>query len=107
MGKYVMIAQSAALPGREDEYDVWYDAVHIRDICALPGVTSGRRFAATPFAMPSPGAPRLAIYEIETDDMAEFMAEMGRRSEAGEITRSDAMDRSAAKLWFYEEKPSQ
>lgn len=104
MGRYVMIAQSAALPGREDEYDAWYEAVHMKDICALPGVIGGRRFAATPFAMPAPGAPRLAIYEIETDDPAAFMAEMGRRSEAGLIARSDAMDRSAAKLWIYEEK---
>lgn len=105
MAKYVMIAQSAALPGREDEYDAWYDAVHMKDICALPGVTGGRRFAATPFAMPEPGAPRIAIYDVETDDMAEFMAEMGRRSADGTIARSDAMDRTQSKLWIYEERP--
>ncbi len=107
MGKYVMIAQSAPLPGREAEYDAWYDAVHMKDICALPGVTGGRRFTATPFAMPEPGAPRIAIYDIETDNPAAFMAEMGRRSADGTITRSDAMDRSAAKMWIYEERPSQ
>lgn len=107
MGKYVMIAQSAAKPGREDEFDAWYDAVHMKDICALPGVTGGRRFAATPFAVRGPGAPRLAIYEVETENVAEFMAEMGRRSADGTIARSDAMDREAAKLWIYEEKTSQ
>ncbi|MFM5931432.1 MAG: hypothetical protein ACKOPQ_11025 [Novosphingobium sp.] len=107
MGKYVMIAQSASLPGREDEYDAWYEAVHMKDICALPGVVSGRRFAATPFAMPGPGAPRLAIYEVETDDVAAFMAEMGRRSAEGIIARSDAMDRSAATLWIYEDTTGQ
>ena len=80
MGKYVMIAQSAPLPGREAEYDAWYDAVHMKDICALPGVTGGRRFTATPFAMPEPGAPRLAIYDIETDDARGGCARRALRS---------------------------
>ena len=28
MGKYVMVVQSQAKPGRDDEYNQWYDSVH-------------------------------------------------------------------------------
>ncbi len=101
MAKYVMVVQSAALEGRDDEYNAWYDTIHLREICAIPGVVSGRRLQATPIAMPAPGAKYLSLYEIETDDIGAFMAEMGRRKAAGEQTPTDSLDRSSAVLWVY------
>jgi hypothetical protein len=101
MGKFVMVVASSALPGRDDEYNTWYDGEHLRDICALPGVISGRRFNAVPSPSPLPGQ-YLALYEIETDDVGTLLAEMGRRAAAGGMAVSDALDRDSAKMWFYE-----
>ena len=88
-------------PGRDDEYNDWYDNVHFGDICAIPGVKSGRRFDATPLAVGKPGLRYLAIYEIETDDPTSVMAEMGKRAANGVIRQSDALDAEGAVLWFY------
>src|SRR5687768_3733717 len=103
MTKYVMVVQSKAAPGRDDDYNNWYDTIHIQDICALPGVKSGRRFGATPFALGQAGQPYLSMVEIETDDPGAFMAEMGKRAADGTIRQSDALDLSSVALWIYQQ----
>jgi hypothetical protein len=101
MGKYVMVVQSRAKPGREDEYNRWYDTQHIPDICAVPGVKSGRRLEATPIHVGAPGLPILTLYEIEADDAASVLAEIAKRSADGTIRRTDALDSEASVMWFY------
>lgn len=102
MGKYVMVVQSQAKDGRDDEYNKWYDTSHLADILSVPGVKSGRRFEATPVAIGKPGLRYLAIYEIETDDPVSVVAEMGKRSAAGKFTMTDSLDAEAAVLWIYQ-----
>jgi len=101
MGSYVMVVQSRAKAGRDDEYNEWYDTTHLPDICAIPGVKSGRRFDATPISLGQPGLRYLAIYEIEADDPATISAEMARRFQDGTIRGCEALDAEAAVLWFY------
>lgn len=101
MGKFLMVVTSGAKPGRDDEYNAWYDGTHLAEICAIPGVTGGRRFdaiATTPNPQP---APYLAIYEIEADDPASVLGEMMRRAEAGQMSMSEALDTDTAKIWMY------
>lgn len=102
MGKYVLVATSGAVDGRDDEFNAWYDAHHLGDVCAVPGVISGRRFNACPASPAETPAPYLAIYEIETDDPAGVMAELSRRARSGEMLMTDSIDRTAAKLWLWE-----
>ena len=102
MAKYLMVVPSSAKAGRDDDYNSWYDSTHLADICSLPGVTSGRRYDAQPdVSLAPPPARYLAIYEIETDDVAAVLAEMGRRAAGGEMSMSDALDIESAKIWIY------
>ncbi len=103
MGKYVMVVQSSAKEGRDEEYNEWYDTIHAREICSVPGILTCRRLKATPIAIPAPGAAYISLYEIETDNVGALMAEMGRRSAAGEQTPTDSLDKSSAVLWIYED----
>ena len=104
MGKYVMVVQSNAHEGRDGDYNDWYDNIHFQDICDIPGVMSGRRFEATPIAMGEPGQPYLSIFEIETDDPAAVMAELGKRSADGTMRQTDALDPSSVALRFYKQR---
>lgn len=101
MAKYNLVVQSQAKPGRDDDYNDWYDNQHFADICAIPGVTGGRRLEATPMLMGEPGLKYLAIYDVETDDPGGFMAEMGRRGAEGLMPVSDALDHATVRLWLY------
>ena len=104
MAKYVMVVQSKAVEGRDDDYNEWYDTAHLADICALPGVKSGRRFDFDSAMMGAPGQPYLALYEIEIDDISTVVAEMGKRSMDGTMRMTDSLDAPASVLWFYKER---
>ncbi len=104
MAKYLLIGTSAAVIGRDDDYNDWYDSTHLAEVCAIPGVISGRRYeadACSPNAVPS---DNIAIYEIETDDPAAVLAELRRRAAAGLMKMTDALDRSSAQLWLFKQR---
>ena len=103
MGKYVLLATSAVRDGRQEEFDTWYDTVHLREVCDVPGIKSGRRFVVDPASPNRPNAPNIAIYEIETDDPAAVIAEIGRRAQAGEMVISPALDPTYAGMTIYEQ----
>lgn len=105
MAKFVMIGQSAARPGQAEAFRRWYDECHFPEICALPGVTGGRRFDAALMPIGPCGQPFLAIYEIECDDIEAFMAELGQRMADGSLTPSpEAFDPESATIWFYRQR---
>ena len=99
-----MVVTSGAKDGRDAEYNEWYDNIHIHDVCAVPGITRGQRWDAMPEASVNPPpAAYLAIYEIDADDPRSATNELMRRSQAGEIVHSDAIDLSTASIWIYKQ----
>jgi hypothetical protein len=101
MSKYVMVVQSQAKPGQDDAYNAWYDGVHYADILSIPGVVSGRRFEATPVGLGAPMLPYLAVFEVETENPASIMAELGKRAETGTMEVCDALDAEATVLRMF------
>ncbi len=99
-----MIVQSQGLPGHEEDLPRWYDEVHFREMCAIPGVISARRYVVTDNSPTKPAIPGLAIYEIEADDIATVSRELYKRTRAGEMTRLETLDRATMKLVFYEQR---
>jgi hypothetical protein len=104
MAKYVMVAQSQALAGRDADYNTWYDNHHLSDICAVPGVKSGRRFELAMAPIGEPGLKYMAIFEVETDDPAKVMGEIGKRMADGTMKGTDALDAPPTKIWFYKQR---
>lgn len=103
MARFILVAMSRPVEGREDEYNRWYDEVHVPDVCAVPGVIGARRYDRQPMTS-AEAAPYMAIYDVEADDPATVLAELSRRIGAGEIGMSDAMDRSSVTMWVYGER---
>ena len=93
--------RTAGKQGRDAGYNDWYDRFHLADICAIPGIQSGRRFEATPITVGAPGLPYLSIFEVETDDPKIILEEMGKRAASGVICSTDALDMEASIIWFY------
>ena len=101
MGSYILVVPSSAKAGEDAAYNRWYDEQHLRDVCAIPGITAGRRYTPDP-ATPSPAeADYLAIYEIEADDPGAVIAELGRRAGSGEMEISPALDTSTARMMLF------
>jgi hypothetical protein len=83
--------------GMEDEYDTWYDEVHLPDVVAVSGVRSAQRFVIGPERRPvaeEPAFRNLTVYELEGEPELVFK-ETTRRIDAGEMVLSPALDRTA------------
>jgi hypothetical protein len=95
MAKYTFIVLTNPVEGKESEYNEWYNRHHIPDVLNVPGFVSGQRFRLADAQMSRDGNRAhnyLAIYEIETDDLAGTLKELRARGGTAEIVPSDAID---------------
>lgn len=95
MADYVLVVYSSPVPGREDEYNDWYNNQHLKDVLAQPGYISARRYKLTNMKladeMPDASHPYVAMYYMNTDDPQKALDDMKARVGAGIIGLSDAM----------------
>ncbi len=79
-----MVATRCTDPAREEEFNRWYDEVHLPDILSIPHVVAAQRFrlardvsrSASPWAAED-GPRYLAIYELDTDDPDTILRAVG------------------------------
>lgn len=93
MAKHVFLVLSNPTEGKEDEYNDWYDNIHLGEVIQVPGFTAAQRFKLD--GEPTRGEAGhkyMAIYEMDTDDPQGSIAALGSAIEAGKIQMSDAID---------------
>lgn len=98
MSRYKFLAFSNSVEGRDEEFNAWYDAIHAPDICSIPGFVSCERFTAAGGNIPY---RYMAIYEVETDDIAATMLAFREAISAGTMVISDCLDRPSAQTGFW------
>jgi hypothetical protein len=103
MATHRLIVFTEPRPGREAEYNEWYDQVHLKDVLETEGFVAAQRFELAPAQMGELGenAPSryLAIYEVETDDLAAALEKLNAGS--GTMQMSDALDLEGARAIAY------
>jgi len=102
MARFSFVVYSNPMKGREQEYNDWYSNQHLKDLLAIPGVISARRFklSGTQIRDVAQTYQYLAIYDIEADDVASFIKEMTLRTANGVIARSTAMSSDLLALFW-------
>lgn len=94
MGRYQLIALTNPVEGREEEFNRWYDAFHVPETCAVPGVVGARRYRRIGTPKPNGDSPRyeyFVIYDVETDDPAATLALLQEHIETGRIGRNSEL----------------
>ena len=93
MAQGLMIAYSSAAPGRDAEYEQWYDEIHIPDVrAAIPSITAVHRYKRVDL-QGGAGAPRyVAVYELGDADVATAAGQLGAAGAEGRLRMTDAMD---------------
>ena len=94
MAHYCYIIIVNAVPGREKEFNTWYDQQHLADVLRVPGFVAARRFELAQPQSDLPGGRYLALYELETDDPQAALAELTRRAGTEQMVMSEALDAS-------------
>jgi hypothetical protein len=103
MPKFKMIALTNPVEGREEEYNDWYQNVHLPEIVSYKGMVSARRYkVAAPLQAPV-SYGYLAIYDIDTDDLGGMLQRIGGDSAAGKNTMTDASDNANAYTVIFNE----
>lgn len=78
MAKYVLLAMTNPVAGRDAEFNEWYDKTAYPTYKSIPGLTPLGRFRAVdippmfPFQMKNE-FEYLSLYYFETDDIVQFM----------------------------------
>ena len=88
--KFVLTVFSNPAPGREEDYNKWYNDVHLGDVLRIPGFTGAQRFKLAAGG----DAPHkyLAIYEFEAADPNTVLATLGARAGTADMVISEALD---------------
>ena len=92
MPRYKLVVMTKPMEGREDEYNDWYQNVHLQDVVAIDGFKSAQRFRLNrPLAADSAQLPYLAIYDVETDDIDRAIEELLKRADDGRMVISASL----------------
>jgi len=95
MKAVLVVLTNPSSADREDEYNEWYDDIHLGEVCQIPGITSAKRYSLSPTQLDPPSSlgtdGYLALYEIETDDLAQVAKELVARSVDGRFRMTDAL----------------
>ena len=102
----LLLVFSNATDGRDEEFNTWYDEVHVPEVLAVDGVVGAQRYDLAQLDLPEvegvepppPPAHRyLAVYELDRDGN-EVMASFGQLLVSGAMTLSDTLDMSTVNL---------
>jgi hypothetical protein len=93
MQRGILAVQTNPKPGEEDRFNSWYDTAHVPEIMATEGFVLGRRFRAIQ-APDGAGASGdwlkyVAVYDIESHDLAASYASLLERFRSGTMTAAD------------------
>ena len=103
MGEFILVVQSNATSGAEDEYNDWYNNTHLGEVLQVNGFTAAQRFTVKGDPVSGSSAPRyLAIYEMETDNPQAALDALSAAVRDGSIHISDAIDTSDVSAVLFE-----
>jgi hypothetical protein len=96
MAKSMFIAWASPVDDASDaEFNAWYEGTHVPQVrAAIPAITSVHRYRVAD--VPGVGGAAthryLAVYEMDTDDVAGAMAALGAASAEGRMDMTATMD---------------
>src|ERR1700683_3907603 len=96
MAKSMFMAWSSPVDEASDsEFNAWYDGRHVPQVrAAIPAITAVHRYRVAD--VPGVGAAAthryVAVYEMDTDDVAAAMAALGAAQTDGRIEMTPTMD---------------
>lgn len=90
MAKFKMLILSNPVADRDDEFNRWYDDVHLGDVFKVPGVVGAERYRFKS----GEGWKYLAIYDLDCEDPAQVEQELLARAGSEAMPLSEAFDLS-------------
>lgn len=80
------VASRPSSPERTQEYNDWYDNVHLAEVVALKGIFGAKRLKPV-----QDDGPYVALYELEGDNLEAIIENMFTVAREGGFKMSDAL----------------
>ena len=104
--KLLVVWTNPASKEAEEEYNTWYNKVHLPDVLRVPGFVAATRYRFTGVAalegMDDPPHRYLALYEVDAENLKEAAERLAAGVGSGEISVSEALDMSSFTAHFFE-----
>jgi len=95
--KYIYtILSNPTSPDDEETYNTWYDGTHFHDALDIRGFVSAQRYRVPDEFAEAATWRYLAIYTIDTEDIAGTLAELMDRVDTDAMVISPSIDRDNA-----------
>ena len=94
MTKHLMLVFTDPVEGKEDEYNAWYNDVHLAEVIESPGFVRAQRFEVADMMPGVTDHKYVAVYEMDSDEPESQIKAMMKR----EMQMTDAIDLKTAKV---------
>jgi hypothetical protein len=102
MAQYMFVVYTNPVAGQDIEYHNWYNNQHLGDVTRIPGFVGAQRFEFVPIAGTTQPTHRyLALYTVETDDLATTHETLMAAVGSSALPLSDALDRQGAAMSYF------
>lgn len=99
--KHLVLVFSNPVKGQEDEYDRWYEDVHLGEMLATTGWQGAQRFALADEMWNACPHGYLAVYEAEADDPKSVLPHLN--ATRAKRQQNAAFDKKTAAVWVFSE----
>ena len=99
--KHVVVVLTEPTAGREDEYNEYYEHLHLDEVLATTAWQSAQRFKLSAQQGVACPQPYLAFYEVEAEDAASVLTTLNTTRSAR--VQSDALNKQTAGVWVFSE----
>jgi len=90
----MVVLSNPSDPSREDEFNQWYDQIHLPDVLRIEGVVAATRYRISDTRL-DPTAPvvhgYMALYEIEAEDPGAVLNALTAGAATGALRMSDVL----------------
>lgn len=90
----LVVLTNPVSPAQEAAFNDWYDRVHVRDVLRVPGFKAARRYRLSDVQLAGSGGDHryLALYELETGDLAAARDALVKSASDGSMEMHAALD---------------
>ena len=90
--RFTLVVMTNAAEGRDDEFNDWYNNIHIPDLLRVPGIVAAQRFRLLP-TQRNTNQPwkYLCLYECDAEQPGTIIDEVARRAGTAEMAMSSSL----------------
>ncbi|WP_116996707.1 DUF4286 family protein [Desertimonas flava] len=100
MARFKFVVLTRATDDRDDEFNSWYDAVHLPDVLAVDGAVGARRYRLAGDDKSCPYT-YLTLYDWDAESADAARASLAAATAAGLLPLDDVLDIDHTCAWFF------